>query len=83
VGFVEDDDGTLHIAAGSEGSDWALNMRANPVCKVNIGDLAATYRATEEAEAKRGTTVTQLILKYGTPAERLGHGPTFRLVPER
>jgi hypothetical protein len=27
--------------------------------------------------------VTGLIVKYGTPAERLGAGPAFRLVPER
>jgi len=82
VGFVEDDDGALHIAAGSEGSDWALNLRANPLCRVTIGDLVATYAASEEDEADRGRTVTQLILKYGTPAEKLGHGPTFRLVEE-
>lgn len=81
VGFIEEDDGTLHVAAGSDSSDWALNLRANPQCRVTIGDRFATYEAAEEADDDRGRTVTQLILKYGTPAERLGHGPTFRLVP--
>ena len=80
MGFIEDDDGTLHIAAGSEGSDWALNLRANPLCRVTIGDDVGNYRSAEEGDAERGRTVTQLILKYGTPAEKLGHGPTFRLV---
>jgi len=83
VGFIEDDDGTLHVAAGSDSSDWALNLRAEPTCSVTIGDQMATYEAAQEAEADRGRTVTQLILKYGTPAEKLGHGPTFRLVPTR
>jgi deazaflavin-dependent oxidoreductase (nitroreductase family) len=83
VGFAEDDDGTLHVAAGSDSSDWALNLRADPRCRVTIGDRVAPYVAAEEDEGERGRTVTQLILKYGTPAERLGHGPTFRLVPEQ
>ncbi len=83
MGFIEDDDGTLHIAAGSDSSDWALNLRADPRCRVTIGDRVAPCQATEEDEAERGRTVSQLILKYGTPAEKLGHGPTFRLVPER
>jgi deazaflavin-dependent oxidoreductase (nitroreductase family) len=83
VGFVEDEDGTLHVAAGSDSSDWALNLRANPICQVRVGDRVARFDAIEEDEAARGRTVAQLILKYGTPAERLGHGPTFRLVPDR
>jgi deazaflavin-dependent oxidoreductase (nitroreductase family) len=81
VGFVEDDDGSLHVAAGSDTSDWALNLRANPICQVTVGDRVARFDAIEETDADRGRTVTQLILKYGTPAERLGRGPTFRLVP--
>jgi deazaflavin-dependent oxidoreductase (nitroreductase family) len=83
VGFVEDDDGTLHVAAGSESSDWALNLRAQTMCSVTIGDQVLTYDAVEEEEGDRGRTISQLILKYGTPAEKLGHGPTFRLVPTR
>jgi hypothetical protein len=81
VGFVEDDDGTLHVAAGSERSDWAQNLQANPICQVTIGDRVARFHAVEEDEAGRAQTVMQLILKYGTPAEKLGWGPTFRLVP--
>ena len=29
--------------------------------------------------AKAAAAVTAMILKYGTPAERLGRGPAFRL----
>jgi len=29
--------------------------------------------------AERNVAITALILKYGTPAERLGRGPAFRL----
>ena len=32
-------------------------------------------------EPGRQEAVRALILKYGTPAERLGWGPAFRLVP--
>jgi hypothetical protein len=30
---------------------------------------------------ERNAAITALILKYGTPSERLGAGPAFRLVP--
>ena len=78
VGFVEDGDDLL-VAAGAESADWALNLRANPECKVTIEDQAADYTAHEVDESERGPAVVALILKYGTPAERLGHGPVFRL----
>lgn len=81
VGFVDDGDGSLFVAAGSEGSDWALNLRANPQCRVTVGERVAVCQAREVDEAGRARAVAQLILKYGTPAERLGHGPVFRLVP--
>jgi hypothetical protein len=38
--------------------------------------LAEPLDRTEAAAA-----VVSLILKYGTPAEGLGRGPAFRLVP--
>ena len=83
VGFAQDVDGSLLVAAGSDTADWALNLRANPHCRVTIGDRVAAYEAAEVDEAERGPAVVQLILKYGTPAERLGHGPVFRLTESR
>jgi hypothetical protein len=78
VGFVEDGHDLL-VAAGGESTDWALNLRANPYCTVSIEDQLADYTAREVDD--RGPAVVALILKYGTPAERLGNGPVFRLTP--
>lgn len=86
VGFLENDDGSLLVAAGSDSADWALNLRANPACRATVGERAAAYMAAEIQDAERSQAVVALILKYGTPAERLGHGPVFRLranLPER
>ena len=81
VGFIADPDGTLLIAAASQTSDWARNLRATAECRVTIEDRTADYVAHEADDATRAATTVALILKYGTPAERLGHGPVFRLVP--
>lgn len=81
IGFVAEDDGSLLIAAGSQGADWALNLLARPYCRATVGERVAAYLAVEADEADRARAVAQLILKYGTPAERLGHGPVFRLTP--
>jgi deazaflavin-dependent oxidoreductase (nitroreductase family) len=81
VGFVENADGSLFVAAGSESADWALNLARNPRARVTVGDRDAGYQARPATETERATAITDLILKYGTPAERLGHGPVFRLDP--
>ena len=81
VGFVEESDGSLLVAAGSETADWALNLLADPRCTVAIGDVGAEYRAEPIAAADAAAAISALILKYGTPAERLGRGPVFRLRP--
>jgi deazaflavin-dependent oxidoreductase (nitroreductase family) len=83
VGFVEEAGGALLVAAGSEQADWALNLRAHAGCRVTIGDQARPYAAEVLDGADRARTLTALILKYGTPAERLGRGPAFRLRPVR
>jgi deazaflavin-dependent oxidoreductase (nitroreductase family) len=81
VGFVEEPDGSLLVAAGSPEADWARNLEADPEALVTIE--AASWRAEAEPlvgdEANRA--VVELILKYGTPAERLGRGRAFRLRP--
>lgn len=82
VGFVEDADGVLLVAAGADDADWALNLDAHPDCRVTIGERTAAYRAElVDDPGRRASAVTALILKYGTPAERLGRGPAFRLLP--
>ena len=79
VGFVEEPDGSLLVAAGDPDADWARNLDADPRCRVTVGDLTrdAVAESLDSEEAARA--VTELILRYGTPAERLGRGPAFRL----
>jgi deazaflavin-dependent oxidoreductase (nitroreductase family) len=81
VGFVEQPDGSLLVAAGADTADWALNLRHEPRCTVTVGDESRGYSAIELFGTESNDTIGALILKYGTPAERLGRGPTFRLSP--
>lgn len=81
VGFVEAPDDAVLVAAGSPDADWARNLEADPRCLVTIGER--TFEAV--AESVEGPVaagaIRDLILRYGTPAERLGRGPVFRLQP--
>lgn len=81
VGFVEEPDGSLLVAAGDPDADWALNLLLDPRCRVTIGERTATAEAVELDGPDRARAIRELILKYGTPSERLGSGPAFRLVP--
>lgn len=82
VGYVAEAGGALLVAAGSEASDWARNLAAEPACRATVGERMADYVAEPVDEhAERAAALTSLILKYGTPAERLGAGPVFRLRP--
>ena len=80
VGFAEHEDGSLLVAAGTDTADWALNLRAEPRCRATIGETTHDYEALELTDSEHAAAVTALILKYGTPAEKLGRGPVFRLV---
>ena len=79
IGYVAEPDGSVLVAAGSADADWARNLEAEPRCRVSLGDTSwpATAEPLEGPEAHRA--VRELILRYGTPAERLGTGPAFRL----
>lgn len=81
VGFVEEPDGSLLVAAGDPDAGWARNLESEPRCRVTIGDRSweAVAELLDRTEAARA--VTEIILRYGTPAERLGRGPAFRLRP--
>ncbi len=82
VGFVEAPDGSLLVAAS--GADDALGPQpalAEPRCLVEREGIRLEHRAIPLDERDHHATVAALIMKYGTPAERLGSGPAFRLVP--
>ncbi len=81
VGFVEQPDGCLIIAAGSEGADWARNLAAHPTVVGAWGGREQRFRAEPLDGADFASAIRTLILRYGTPAEGLGSGPAFRLRP--
>ena len=68
--------------ATDEATAWARNLAADPRCIVSIEGAAAPYRAEPLADEARRDAIVALILRYGTPAERLGMGPAFRLRPD-
>ncbi len=85
VGYLEDDagpHGTIRVAAGAPKTAWARNLLADPGCRVRIGE-SDTFDAVAEPldAAEHARTIVAMILRYGTPAENLGRGPTFRLRP--
>jgi deazaflavin-dependent oxidoreductase (nitroreductase family) len=81
VGFFEEPDGALLVAAGSDAADWARNLEAERRCVVTIGSWTSTALAEVLEGAEHAAAIRELILKYGTPAERLGAGPAFRIRP--
>ncbi|HET9681099.1 MAG TPA: nitroreductase family deazaflavin-dependent oxidoreductase [Candidatus Limnocylindrales bacterium] len=81
VGFVEEADGSLLVAAGSPEAAWARNLEAEPRCRVSLEQASVAMRAERLRGDAANRAVVALILKYGTPAERLGRGPAFRLRP--
>ncbi len=72
--------GSLLVSAGSGAAAWARNLLADPRCRVRIGDSEGAFEAIELVGAQHNRAVRELILRYGTPAERLGSGPSFRLI---
>jgi hypothetical protein len=82
LGFLEEPDGSLLVAAGDPGADWARNLEADPHCVVTIGDRSWPALAEPLGAAEAAHAVTGLILRYGTPSEGLGRGPAFRLRAE-
>ena len=46
-----------------------------------MGDRTWAAAAEELPRPEAAAVVRDLILRYGTPAERLGRGPAFRLRP--
>jgi deazaflavin-dependent oxidoreductase (nitroreductase family) len=84
VGFVDDDEGppgSIVVAAGTAESAWARNLLANPACRVEVGERAFDAVAEPLTPAEHARAIRGLILRYGTPAEGLGRGESFRLRP--
>jgi deazaflavin-dependent oxidoreductase (nitroreductase family) len=81
VGFADRADGTLVIAAGDPDAAWALNLMAEPACRVTLRETTFAADARELEGAERNAAIRDLILRYGTPSERLGSGPAFVLQP--
>jgi hypothetical protein len=78
---VEEADGSLLVAAGEPDADWARNLEIEPACTLTVGERTWPAVAERLEQAESGMVVRELILRYGTPAERLGRGPAFRLRP--
>ena len=83
VGYLEEPDGSLLVAAGEPDADWALNLEMEPRCRATVGDRTIDMAAERLEGSDASTAIVGLILKYGTSAERLGRGPVFRLRPIR
>ncbi|MFV2064761.1 MAG: nitroreductase family deazaflavin-dependent oxidoreductase [Chloroflexota bacterium] len=81
VGFIADAGGSLRIAAAQDSTHWAQNLIADPRCRVEIDGAISEHRARQLEGDDRRRTIAELILKYGTPAERQGSGPAFCLDP--
>jgi len=83
VGFVDESapGGPILVAAASPETAWARNLLAAPACHVTLADRSFDAAAEPLAPADHASAIRSLILRYGTPAEGLGRGPSFRLVP--
>jgi deazaflavin-dependent oxidoreductase (nitroreductase family) len=80
VGYIDDLDGSVLVAAGDDAT-WASNLLADPSVVVEVGDRRFDAVAEPLAGADHARVIRELILRYGTPAERMGRGPSFRLRP--
>jgi deazaflavin-dependent oxidoreductase (nitroreductase family) len=80
VGFVEEVGGSILVAART-GADWAANLLDDPRCTVTVGGRTWSAHAEPLERVAFAAAIRELILRYGTPAETLGGGPAFRLVP--
>jgi deazaflavin-dependent oxidoreductase (nitroreductase family) len=84
IGFVDDDEGppgSILVSAGGVDTAWANNLLAEPACRVDVGDRSWDAVAEPLTPAEHARAVRGLILRYGTPAEGLGRGESFRLRP--
>jgi deazaflavin-dependent oxidoreductase (nitroreductase family) len=83
VGFITEGEppGAILVAAGSSNAAWAMNLLSDPNCRVQLAERSFDAIAEPLEGADHARAVRESILRYGTPAEGLGHGPSFRLRP--
>jgi deazaflavin-dependent oxidoreductase (nitroreductase family) len=84
ISFVDDPDGppgALLVSAGSPDAAWAQNLLADPRCRVRVAERTFEAIAEPLEGPEHARAVRELILRFGTPAESLGHGLSFRLRP--
>ncbi len=79
LGFVREPDASFLVAAGDPSADWAANLDADPDCRATVGPDVFACRAEALEGPDRDRAIRELILRGGTPAERLGRGPAYRL----
>lgn len=79
VGFAERPDGGVVVAAGSPDAAWALNLLRDPACTITVGADTWPAMARRLLDEEHAAAVRDLILRYGTPSEGLGSGPSFEL----
>lgn len=83
VGFVDSSDAGILVASGTPEARWAVALASDDDVVVTIAERRFRASATvlEEGDPERARALRELILRYGTPSERLGRGPVFRLSP--
>jgi hypothetical protein len=81
VGFVSEPDGTVLVAANGPDQAWGRNLEHDARVTVDIGEQHYDAVAEPLERADHVRAVRGLILRYGTPSEGLGSGPSFRLRP--
>ena len=79
VGFVEREDGSLAIAAGSRRPAGAATSSGSLPAGSRSRIETWSAEARPLAGAAHAAAVRDLILRYGSPAEGLGEGPSFEL----
>ena len=79
IGYVTRADGSLAVAATDPETHWARTCSRDLRCRVRDEHGWRDCVATALEGDEHNETVTALVLRYGTPAERLGMGPSFRL----
>lgn len=79
VGYIEEPDGSLLVSANGPDQAWGRNLEADPAVDVEVGGRRWAATATPLEREDHVRAVRELILRYGTPSEGLGSGPSFRL----
>lgn len=81
VGYVEEPDGSLLVSANGPEHAWGRNLEATAAVQVELAGRTWLAAADPLGRDDHVRAVRELILRYGTPSEGLGSGPSFRLRP--